>query len=227
MPSPDLIRLNQDAIVELFILDLSPIGENALFRFCAQPRSPNNPVSFAGRIFDPMPIEASGFELTGKEIPTPQLRIANVGGIISLLLLQYKKFLKAKVTRILTFAKHLDGGTEANGAMELDRSIWFIDRIASEDKTQITFELSSSLDLQGVQLPHRCILANNCWWVSEYRGAECGYTGSNFFDKNGNPVGTLAQDECGGRLSDCEKRFGARQPLSFGGFPGAGNNNFG
>jgi lambda family phage minor tail protein L len=41
------------------------------------------------------------------------------------------------------------------------------------------------------------------------------------FDLEGNPVTDPARDRCSGLLSDCKKRFGEYEPISFGGFPAA------
>ena len=41
------------------------------------------------------------------------------------------------------------------------------------------------------------------------------------FDINGNPVSDPALDRCGGRVSDCKKRFGEYAVINFGGFPSA------
>jgi len=84
----------------------------------------------------------------------------------------------------------------------------------------VEFELSSPLDLVGVMLPRRVIIQNVCPWV--YRGAECGYAGSTYFDTNDNPVGSLGQDVCGKRLASCKARFGTNGVLPFGGFPSCG-----
>ena len=84
----------------------------------------------------------------------------------------------------------------------------------------MTFELASKFDLAGQKLPKRQIVANVCQWV--YRSSECSYTGSSYFDVNGNSVTTLAQDACGKRVGSCKLRFGANGELPFGSFPGAG-----
>jgi lambda family phage minor tail protein L len=73
--------------------------------------------------------------------------------------------------------------------------------------------------VQGVKLPRRQIIQNICPW--KYRGAECGYAGSNYWNSNDQSVATLAQDVCGKRISSCELRFGTNQELPFGGFPAA------
>ena len=71
-----------------------------------------------------------------------------------------------------------------------------------------------------MQLPRRYIVQNVCTW--RYRGGECGYTGTSYFDANDAPVGSSALDVCGKRLSSCQARFGTNNPLPYGGFPAAG-----
>ena len=97
---------------------------------------------------------------------------------------------------------------------------WFIDRKANESRDSVTFELASKFDLAGQKLPKRQIIANVCQW--KYRSSECSYTGSNYFDVNGNTVSTLAADVCGKRVESCKLRFGNNAQLPFGSFPGAG-----
>lgn len=108
----------------------------------------------------------------------------------------------------------------ADPTAEFPRDIFYVDRRSNETNEFVEFELAASLDLAGVALPRRQIIQNYCPW--QYRGAECGYTGTNYFDTNDNPVATLAQDVCGKRLSSCRARFGQYGELPYGGFPAAG-----
>jgi lambda family phage minor tail protein L len=71
-----------------------------------------------------------------------------------------------------------------------------------------------------VKIPRRQIVQNVCSW--KYRGPECGYAGSNYFNINDEVVATLALDACGKRLGSCQLRFGEYGELPFGGFPAAG-----
>ena len=99
------------------------------------------------------------------------------------------------------------------------KEIYYVDRKSIENRNIIEFELASAFDLAGVRAPKRqCI--GRCQWV--YRSAECGYTGTDFFDLNNQPVGTAAEDVCGKRQSSCEARFGENTELPFGGYPGVG-----
>lgn len=108
----------------------------------------------------------------------------------------------------------------ADPTAEFPRDIFYVDRKSNETNEFVEFELAASLDLAGVALPRRQIIQNYCPW--EYRGPECGYTGTNYFDTNDSPVATLSQDVCGKRLSSCRCRFGQYGELPYGGFPAAG-----
>lgn len=97
---------------------------------------------------------------------------------------------------------------------------WFIDRKVNETRDFVQFELASKFDLAGQKVPRRQVVANICQW--KYRSSECSYDGDDYFDVNGNRVTTLAQDQCGKRVSSCKLRFGDDEELPFGSFPGAG-----
>ena len=58
-----------------------------------------------------------------------------------------------------------------------------------------------------------------CPW--KYRGAECGYTASVYFDYNDESV-IQSNDVCSKKLSGCQIRFGQHNPIPYGGFPSAG-----
>ena len=99
--------------------------------------------------------------------------------------------------------------------------IWYIDRKAVETRTHIQFELTAAHDVEGVKLPARSVIANLCPWT--YKGVECGYSGSNYFDLDNNSTNS-AGDVCAKNFKACELRFPEPQELPFGGFPGAGMN---
>lgn len=108
----------------------------------------------------------------------------------------------------------------ADPAAAFPDDIYFVDRKSAETRDAVEFELASSFDVAGVQLPRRQIIQNVCIW--KYRGAECGYTGTSYFNAVDQPVGSAGLDVCGKRLSSCKARFGANAPLPFGSFPSAG-----
>jgi len=97
--------------------------------------------------------------------------------------------------------------------------VYYVDRKSTENRNLVEFELASAFDLAGVRAPKRqCI--SRCQWV--YRSAECGYTGTDYFDANDNPAVNASEDVCGKKQSSCEARFGENNELPFGGYPGIG-----
>lgn len=116
------------------------------------------------------------------------------------------------------------GNPSADPTQEFPQEIWYIERKSSESNMAVQFELVSALELAGVQLPRRQIIANYCSFLSNggYRGALCGYTGAPVATADGTPTTVLALDKCGGKLSDCQLRQWPDNVLNFGGFPAAG-----
>ena len=173
------------------------------------------------------PIKADGFEYAnGGSLPRPTLTISNLDSTMTTLLLlvnattQGNDLGGAKVKRIRTLKKFLDGEATADPFATFPEEIWFIDRKSSENRSVVSFELASKFDLAGVIIPKRQLIANVCQWG--YRSSECSYSGSNYFDTEDNTVSSLGLDRCGKRLSSCKKRFGDNAALPFGSFPSAG-----
>lgn len=223
----EIQKLAPSAIIELFVLDLTTLGGDTYY-FHAGTNELSANITWQGQAYTRYPIELSGFEqTTGGQLPRPKAVISNALGSITSILLVYNDLLGAKLTRKRTLKKYLDavnfdGGINADedDTAEFADDVYFVDRKVSENKNSVEFELSASIDLAGVQLPRRQIIQNICVW--EYRGAECGYVGSNYFDLFNNPVASLALDKCGKKLSSCRIRFGENDPIPFGSFPASG-----
>lgn len=182
-----------------------------------------------GEEYGAWPVEVSDLEMsTDGQAATPKLTVANLNGLITALCLQFEDMAQAKVIIHDTFSHYLDAINFSEGNAEADpeqdkKQAWYIDRKSSEDDETVVFELASPADLRGQRIPGRPITAL-CTWCARgwYRtGNGCDYAGSNYFDKNGNPVDDPSQDVCGGLVRDCKLRFGENNPLSFGGFPGS------
>jgi lambda family phage minor tail protein L len=171
----ETLKATPDALIELFILDATDI-EGDIFHFYAGTDELNQPISFKGDSYLPLPIMAEGFVVTGKgELPRPRLKVANLNGGISALCIAYNDLLQAKVIRRRTYAKFLDGMPDATGEPQLPDEVFFVDRKVSENKEVVEFELSTPLDVDGISLPRRQILVNQCSFT--YRGPDCGFTG--------------------------------------------------
>lgn len=194
------------AIIELFEIDLSTIGDGAggVYRFTNDARSDGESVSAGGQSYTPFPIDATGFEVTTKgSSPQPRITIANVLGTMSAAAGSAQDLVGAKVTR----RRILNGGGE-----QFPDDVFYITRKVSESNLAITWELGSRIDLEGLQLPKRIITQNYCVW--KYKGPECGYSGG--------PVANAANQIPEGTSSEARAYTSA---LSTSGAAGAAVNN--
>ena len=226
----ELAKLNPSAIIELFEvhLDNTLHGSTDVYRFHAGANAAiDGNVVFNGNTYTRIPVKADGFEFTNTgTLPRPTLTISNLDGTMTTLLLLVNATTAgndlggAEVRRIRTLKKFLDGESTADPNAKFPDERWYVDRKANESRDSVTFELASKFDLAGQKLPKRQIVANVCQWI--YRSSECSYTGTDYYDVNGNEVDTEAQDVCGKRVASCKLRFGNTAELPFGSFPGAG-----
>ena len=226
----DVSVLAPSAIIELFELQLDSTlhGSSDIYRFHAGSNADvTGSIVFNGNTYIRFPVNADGFEMrSGGTLPQPTLTIANTDGTLTTLLQLVNAttpgndLTGATVRRIRTLKRYLDSESTADPNARFPAEIWRINRKATETRDVVAFELACEFDLAGQKLPKRQIVANTCQWI--YRSSECSYTGSNYFDVNGNSVPSLSQDVCGKRIASCKLRFGANGTLPFGSFPGAG-----
>ncbi len=225
--SSEIQKLAPSAVIELFILDLSLFSQGMIY-FHAGTNALQQKLVWQGNAYEAFPIQIEGFEFNGNgQIPRPKLKVANVTGSITALVLTYQDLVGAKITRKRTLAKFLDAANFSGGvnhsadpSAEFADDIYYIDRKSRETRDVIEFELAASFDLEGVNLPRRQIVQNVCPW--RYRSSECSYTGTKYFDASDRTVTSSTQDICGKHLSSCQVRFGQNAELPFGGFPAAG-----
>jgi lambda family phage minor tail protein L len=203
-------KLEADALIALFVLDLTEIGGD-VFRFHGENTTNGASLWFGGVEYVAMPIEARGFAFNGTEQnPMPTLSVSNVNNVIPALIREFDDLVGAKVTRLRTFAKHLDSGADPDATATFSEEIYFVNRKLAENRISVDFELASVTDVEGVMLPGRRAIANLCPWV--FKGGECGYSGPNA--------------TCAKTLEACKTNHGTTAPLPFGGFPGLSRTNF-
>lgn len=232
MSTPETItseiqKLAPSSVIELFELDATSVGASIL-RFHAGTNELKQDLVWQGETYVRFPVEATGFEISGQgQLPRPKLRVSNYLSAITALLLAHEDLIGSILTRKRTHAMYLDavnfpGGVNptADATASYPDDTFFLDRKTTETREVVEFELCSTLDLAGIKIPRRQIIQNICVW--QYRGGECGYVDTRYFDANDNEVTSSGQDKCGKRLSSCKLRFGAGNSLPFGGFPGAG-----
>ncbi|EPS1205479.1 TPA: phage minor tail protein L [Serratia marcescens] len=187
---------------------------------------PAKPIYWQGIRYDAWPAQVTGLEKSSEGTsPRPKLAVANLDYSITRLCETFHDLLLAKVTVHNTFAEFLDAKNFPAGNPNADPEkeqidTWYIDTKTLENDTSVEFALASPADVQGQKLPNRQMTSRCTWCMrGDYRKADCGYTGTNYFDKDGNPVDNPALDECGGTVASCKLRFGKDAELPFGGFP--------
>jgi lambda family phage minor tail protein L len=205
-----LSTLKHDAVIELYKIDLRPAGFTNVFYFTPVFTTDAAGVAWNNNHYISTDMISDGWEYNGQGVlPTPTVTITNIFGAVSALCRQHNDLLGAEVTRYRVFKSDL-GFTRNETITDPDK--WFIERKVSEDSLKVQFELASSLDLRGMRLPSRVMVANSCSWlmIGGFKGKYCQYAG--------------AATECDGRLSTC-RTLGNQQ--RYGGFPGLGNTSQG
>ena len=170
------------AIVELFELELNntttlyfypgydenstevkfhPIGE------------PNKNTNADASTYTVLPMLLEGIESTATGANNrPTISIANVLSVFRAALqaqsFTYNDLIGKKLTRRTTLAKFLVGGSSEDNPEEMPYRRYYVDRISTEDKTMVQFELASPFDVDNIKLPNRIVIGKYCSW--EYQG---------------------------------------------------------
>jgi len=224
----DAQRLEQSPVVVLFELDATRHGQGVL-RWTNEAVD-GGPARFNGYDYTPLPIEADGFQWSGKgTLPQPTLRVTAMELAFLSLVLAADDLLGCPVRRIRTFRHHLDDGSDPDPQATLPVDHYVVERKSAQTRSVIEFTLSVAMDQEGKRLPARQVLRDTCthryrWWDGsqyQYEGVTCPYAGSGEWDASGAPAAT-GEDVCGKRLSDCRLRFGEHAPLPTRAFPGVG-----
>ena len=123
------------ALIELFQLELNVLqhGVAETYYFHAGTSMSNNGnLIWAGQSYMALPIEVEGFEYSGQgTLPRPKLRISNIMGTITALILTLPEGLEgAKLTRIRTLARFIDSANFPAG----------VDYLLTEDSFALLYE---------------------------------------------------------------------------------------
>ena len=174
IPTSELQAIAPGAVIELFTLSLNSTlhGDSTIYRFHNGANlNANGEVVWAGNSYLRFPIECTGFEFgsTGT-LPRPTITISNIFGTITTILQDVNTTTVgndlngATLTRIRTLARFLDavnftGDTNPFGTpdptAEFPQEIYILDRKVTENRSVVTWEAQSALDLVNVKLPKR------------------------------------------------------------------------
>lgn len=217
-------------LVELYQLDLTAQGGDVTY--WSNSANGNNSIVFNGQIYLPKAMECSGFEWTGSgSIPQPTMKIFADASIRAAMVL-FHDFLGAKLTRIKTFSRFLDGEPDADPDQRFPDEIYYIAQKESATKDLIVFKLMSALEISGIKLPKRICLKDTCplkyrrynettrtFTYTPVEDGGCPWDGSTYYDASDTQVASASEDRCGKKLASCGLRYG-NGVLPFMGFPG-------
>lgn len=192
-----------------------------------------NPVQFQGNIYTPLPVELSGMEWSGQgKLPRPVLRVSNVNGLASALVVANGDMLGATITRLRTLREFLDDGSAADPTSYSEPEIYTIDRKSSHNKTSIEWECAAALDQQGTKIPRRVMIRDTCGLIyrsyytdpatgaASFVAGDCPWSGGTYYTINDAATTNPALDACSHLMSGCLARYGLATALPIDCFPG-------
>lgn len=171
-----VLSMTPSALIELFALDLRPVGEDMILYFHNGSNGLRGSVSFRGVSYVPLAINVTGFEssITG-EPARPRLTMSNVGGFTSMLAISTSDLVGAILTRTKTWRAYLDDSPSASPVTLGDPDIYTVEQRVRETRLSVEFELSTPFDLDNVRFPIRKVVSGYCPF--EYRGPDCNWAG--------------------------------------------------
>jgi lambda family phage minor tail protein L len=220
-------QLTTEALVELFQLDCQAIGAG-VYHFTSDTAggpTTQSKLKFDGVTYEPLPIEADGFEWSGEgAMPTPTLRLSNVNLVLEGIVQANHGLIGCTLTRIRTFRHFLDDGDNPDPNAIFSKDIYRVERLSRRNKVFMEFELAAVVDQEGTLLPRRLAVRDYCSHTYrrydgnsgsfDYSGVTCPYTGQEgqsdgrYFDVQGNEVADPAKDQCSKLLgTGCQRRF--------------------
>lgn len=218
----DLARLEQNALIELFEVDLRGLKDadgisGELYRFYAGTNEKLQSIVWQGKTYQPFGVKADGFELSGSGPSNrPTLTLGNIGGFITALCNRFEQCLGGVVRRRLVYMHYLDavnfdGGNKQADPSQEALSYFLIEQLSSlnRDVAQFTLALPSETDNALIGR----MITSTCSWL--YRGVECGYTGRAVADEKDQPTIDPKKDKCSGLLTGCKLRNNTH---NYGGF---------
>jgi lambda family phage minor tail protein L len=154
----ELNKLNQTSgWVELFQLYYSP---TVYYYFTPNVKADHTAIVFNGLTYQSLPVEGAGFDFTStaSTAAKPTLTISNANKTLLALVISSGDMVGAKITRIRTYDKYLDGASNADPTKFIGPDIYYVEKKTAHDNKFIQWQLTSVIDRLGTFLPKRQIL---------------------------------------------------------------------
>lgn len=105
----------QPTLITLFELDLRHLTQESLIYRFIESKSHATPVIYDHHIYNPLPIESSGWELAGQgTLPRPRIKFANVNRAFSTDMILYDDLLGVTVTRLRLLVNQINTDNTVN-----------------------------------------------------------------------------------------------------------------
>lgn len=154
-----LTKPNVGAIVELFHIDLNPIGVNQHLYLTP---SSNTAISFNGTEYTPFPIGSSGKDTNAVNAPGRiSLKVSNITPMIAGMVNSYGDMVGGHVTITRTLDNFLDGAADGGTGQCFPVQRYVILQKMTFCQQFIEFQLGTELDRPGMMLPRRQCLKTN------------------------------------------------------------------
>jgi len=235
MSTPELFAAQQSltpgARVELYKLDLTPIGATDVYYFTISSEPDGSPISFAGQVYSQAAINITGIERTATgETPQPKVVVPNYNKFAAGLVVAYGDMVGAELTRIVTFEQFLDGKPMADGNAMIHYDLFVIEQKLNLNNLYGEFALRVLADT-GDRLVGRPCFKDICLLRYRRYNADaasfdvstvrpCPYAGDAMFTVDGEPTVDPEQDVCSNDDAGCSLRYPVSVNKPFGGFPG-------
>lgn len=221
----EMEKLEQSASIQLFDVDLRGLG-GTIYRFHNGLNENMKNVFWQGYEYQGFPTKIDGIKRSSQGASNrPTLVLSNITGLVTGLFVAYEEMTGAKVYVREVFARFLDAVNFRDGKNpDADPSqeyitIYEIQKANSISRKYASFELSLPVEADNALIPKNVITCTSCQW--QYRKEGCDYSGSAYFDRFGNPVGSIDEDDCGKLETDCKLRFGQDSSIPIRIFPSA------
>lgn len=158
--STELRKLDQpSALVELFTIDCTQIG-GSIYHFTPNVMPDGSNPVFRGITYQSLPVQTSGWELSASDTQArPTITVSNVTSVFMSAVQTLGDIVNAKVERVRTFYKFLDGQPAADRNAYIDPvDIYWVYQKTSQNKNVISWQLATPAEAFSMQLPTRQFL---------------------------------------------------------------------
>ena len=146
-------------IVDLFHIDLNPIGVAQEFFFTP---SSSTPIQFNGETYNPFPIQISGLDRNQDAAPgRVKMTVDNTSQMLAAAVISYGDMVGGRVRYIRTFQNYLDGQPDGGTQQSFPILHYIIHQKSMFNQQGIQFVLTTQLDRAGLMLPRRQCLKSD------------------------------------------------------------------